>query len=264
MARNIKNIFNLIDCANNEISIEQQFLNDLEYSIKKDDEQNEYIPSKTYKPSSLKCIRNAYFQIIGETPNKSNTTASLVGICESGTDRHLRIQRAITNMRINNIDCEYINVADFIYQRNLTDDIEIIEQKEMETKLYNKKLNMSFLCDGIVKYKSKYFILEIKTESSYKFNNRKSVAEEHYDQATAYSINFGLNDVLFVYECRDVCLKKAFILHITDEMKQDLLNRIDNCNNCIKEGKPPAKSINIDKKVCQYCNYQTICQKYLY
>ena len=83
MRSSLKSVARLIDIANEQVSIEQQFLQDLEYSIEKTENNNDYTPSKTYKPSSLKCIRSAYFQIIGEIPDKSNTTALLAGICES-------------------------------------------------------------------------------------------------------------------------------------------------------------------------------------
>ena len=47
--------------------------------------------------------------------------------------------------------------------------LEIVGQSGMECKLYHKKLNMSFMCDGIIKYKSKYFIFEFKTETANKW-----------------------------------------------------------------------------------------------
>jgi len=83
MRNSLKSVARLIDIANEKVDVSTQFLQDLEYSIEKTENNNDYIPSKTYKPSSLKCIRSAYFQIIGEIPDKSNTTASLAGICES-------------------------------------------------------------------------------------------------------------------------------------------------------------------------------------
>ena len=43
----------------------------------------------------------------------------------------------------------------------------------METKLYHKKLNMSFMTDGIIRYKGKYFIFEFKKETSDKFYKEK-------------------------------------------------------------------------------------------
>ena len=127
---------------------------------------------------------------------KGKASYQLEGIYESGTDRHIRIQQAIENMKnVLNIDVEYIDVAEFVKQRNLTN-LEIREKSGMETKLYHKKLNMSFMTDGIIRYKGKYFIFEFKTETSDKFYQRKGVDKKLYNQATAYSIAFKLDKVL--------------------------------------------------------------------
>ena len=59
------NIINMVDAANEELPVEQQFLNDLRASIEKQDEKNARKPSQSYKPSSMHCIRNMYFQVTG-------------------------------------------------------------------------------------------------------------------------------------------------------------------------------------------------------
>lgn len=267
MARNsLKNIFNLIDTAKAELPPEQSFLNDLKRSIELTDEKNARPGSKTYKPSGMNCIRQSYYVITGAETDEANSSSALIGICESGTDRHERIQQAVLNMRNNDVECEYINVADFVRNRGLTEYLDIVkepdfENGEFETKLYHKTLNMSFLCDGIIKYHNHYYILEIKTESSSKFFQRKDVDPFHYHQAIAYSIAFGINEVLFIYECRDNCDKKAFMYHVTDDMKQELLSYIEECDSYIKKLKVPPKPEDVAKKTCNYCQYKGRCNK---
>lgn len=267
MARNsLKNIFNLIDAEKADLSVEQSFLNDLNRSIELTDEKNARPGSKTYKPSGMNCIRQSYYVITGADADEHNSSSNIIGICESGTDRHERIQQAVIDMWSNCIDCEYIDVADFVETRGLTEYLDIVKRpdfakKEYETKLYHKSLNMSFLCDGIIKYRGHYYILEIKTEASFKFNERKGVDPSHYHQAIAYSIAFGIDDVLFVYECRDNCSKKAFMYHVTDEMKQDLLGYIEECDSYIKKLKVPPIPSDVAKKTCSYCSYKGRCNK---
>lgn len=259
MARNsMKNVFRLIDMANEELPIEKQFLNDLIASIEKSVETRK--PSQTYKPSGMNCERQMVYQVLGVEPGNSSASYQSQGICESGTDRHIRIQQAIEQMQsVIGVDCEYIDVAEFVKQRNLPD-LEVVSKNGMETKLYNTRLNMSFLCDGIVKYKSKYFIFEFKTETADKFYRRTDVDESHYNQATAYSINFGLDNVLFVYENRNTLDKKAYIRHITDEMKQELIGKIEYCDSYVKQLKAPPKPQNVAKKTCSYCAYRKKCE----
>lgn len=268
MARSqaLTNIFNLIDAANEELPIERQFLNDLLASIQKQDEKNARKPSNTYKPSSLNCIRNMYFQVTGAEMQSDRASAELVGICESGTDRHERIQNAVNMMKDTGIDCEYIDVGVYVVlQQNhgQLQDLDVVAQQGNETKLYNKKYNMSFLCDGIIKYKGFYYILEIKTESSNKFWNRKEINPDHILQGTAYALNFGINQVIFLYENRDTCNKKVFMLKVTDKMKQDLVGKMTLCDDYVKQLKVPPKPEDANERHCGLCNYQEMCKRYV-
>lgn len=261
MARDsLKNICRLIDAANTKVSPEQAFLADLKRSIEKSADKEARKPSQTYKPSSMNCIRNMYYQVIGAEQDPSQSAYCSVGICNSGTDIHIRIQKAVEDMKNNGIDCEYIDVTDYVKSRNL-DYLEIVEKSGMETKLYYKDLNMSFLSDGIIRYKNHYYILEIKTESSFKWNTRDNVDPTHYKQGTAYSIAFKLPEVLFLYVNRDVLDMKAYMFVPTDEMKQDLVGMITECDGYVSRMICPPKPENVPKKTCSYCGYKTLCGK---
>ena len=190
MARNsLKGICKLIDQANEKLSPEQSFLADLKRSIEMSADEERKKPSQTYKPSSMKCIRNMYYQRAGAEPDVELSSYCSVGICNSGSDIHIRIQTYVKNMKKYGIDCEYIDVADFVKSRNL-DYLEIVEKSGMETKLYHKTLNMSFMCDGIIRYMGQYYVLEIKTEASFKWTGRTTTDPAHYKQGTAYSVAF--------------------------------------------------------------------------
>ena len=261
MARqSFKNICRLIDCAKEEVAPEQSFLGDLKRSIEITNSKNSRAPSKTYKPSSMTCIRNMWYQVTGHPQDEGYTPYTLVGICNSGTDIHERTQKYVDDMKNNGFDCEYINVADYVRQRNL-DYLEIVDQKGMETKLYHKTLNISFLCDGIIKYKNKYYILELKTESSYKWQGRKGVDPKHYAQGTAYSVAFKIDQVIFVYINRDILDMKSFIFEPTQEMKDEMINKILECDNYVKENKLPPIPENVPKSSCEYCSFRNSCRQ---
>lgn len=261
MARSsLKNVMRLIDAAKAELPPEQDFLNDLKRSIEITADKDTRLPSRTYKPSGMNCIRASYYQITGAQPDQSSSSFSLVGICNSGTDIHVRVQTAVEQMKDNGMDCEYVDVAEYVKSRNL-DYLDIVSQNGMETKLYHKTLNMSFMCDGIIKYKNHYYILELKTENSYKFMNRNDVDPSHYNQAIAYSTAFGIDDVLFVYISRDVLDMRAFMYHVTDDMKQNLIGYIDECDGYVKRLIAPPIPDDVSKKACAYCMYKTQCRK---
>ena len=263
MARKLKNISRLIDIANEKLSVEESFLSDLKRSIELTAKKCSRKPSQTYKPSSMNCMRAMYYQVIGaDTVDEPNYTN--VGICNAGSDIHERIQQAVIDMKDNGMDCEYINVADFVRSRNL-EDIEIVQEPDFEkgqyeTKLYNKKYNMSFLCDGIIKYKGIYYILELKTEASFKWQTRAGVDPKHYNQGIAYSINLGIDNVIFVYINRDILDMKAFMFNVTQDMRDELLQKIIECQGYVERHIAPPKP-DMGKYGCKYCGYKNVCDK---
>lgn len=261
MARqSLKNIFKLIESAKEELPVNEIFLSDLKRSIELDDAKTARKPSCTYKPSSMNCIRNMYYQRIGADGATGGSSYQIIGICNTGTDTHVRIQTAVAQMKNNGIDCEYIDVAKFVRERKL-DYLEIVSQQGMETKLFHKSLQMSFLCDGIIRYKGHYYILELKTESSFKWQARKDVDESHYNQGTAYSIAFDLPEVIFVYINRDTLDMKSYLFVPTDDMKAQLIGNIDLCEQFVNKKQAPPKPDPLPKKACQYCAYVELCRK---
>lgn len=259
MARSsLKNVMKLIDEANIQASPEKSFLQDLQRSIEMDEVKNKRPPSKTYKPSGMNCMRASYYTITGVQAKEDEMGYSIIGICSSGSETHERIQKAVAGMKDNNMDCEYVDVASYVKSREL-DDIEIVSKQGMETKLYHKIMNMSFLCDGIIKYKNHYYILELKTETTNKFWNRNGVDPGHYMQAKAYCTALHLDEVIFVYICRDNSQMKSFLYTVTDEMKEEVLQYIYDCNEYIKNGIVPPQLD--DKRKCRYCGYKEQCGK---
>lgn len=255
----------LIEDAKKVLPPEQDFLTDLKRSIELTAEKNRRKGSLSYKPSSMNCIRQMYYIVTGTEPQNSGESYAGVGICNSGTDIHQRIQQAVLDMKDNGIDCEYVNVADYVRRREL-DYLEIKKEPDFanhdyETKLYHKKLNMSFLCDGIIRYKGVYYILELKTENTNKFWSREGVDFGHYNQGTAYSMSLQIPNVLFVYINRDVLEMKSFMFTPTDEMKQDLVGKITDCDSYVSRQIAPPKPVDVAKKTCEYCGYRNQCRK---
>ena len=265
MARtSLKNICRLIQETTVQQPVEQSFLSDLKRSIELTDKANSRMPSQTYKPSSMHCIRNMYYQRTGAEQDAGETPYTLISICNSGSDIHQRIQQSVLDMATNGMDCEYVNVAEYVRNRNLTY-LTIVKEpdfvgKYYETKLFHKSFNMSFLCDGIIRYKGKHYILELKTEGINKWINRKGVDPKHYMQATAYSLAFGIPDVVFVYINRDMLDMKAFMYTPTDEMKEELTKKIAMCEECVRANMIPDKPSDVPKTICEYCNYKGLCR----
>jgi len=261
MSRNsLKNVSRLIELANKDVPVNESFLEDYKRSVEITANKYNGIPSQNFKPSSLNCKRGCYYQIIGVKPDEGTASFNMVGICDSGTDIHVRTQTAIMQMKENGIDCEWVDVAEYIKEKGL-DYLIVREQKGTETKLYDTRYGtyISFMCDGIIKYKGKYYIIEIKTESSNKWYGRDGVDPKHYHQAISYSNSFGIDDVLFIYRERDLLNTKVFLYHVTRQMKEELVSFITDVQGYVERQIVPPKE-DMPASTCRYCAYSNQCK----
>lgn len=238
----------------------EEFLRDLIYTIEWQDPNDTSKPSATYKPSSMDCIRNMYYQRVAAEPDRGNTGMDYqgTGICESGSDRHERLQKWISQMKNRGIDCEYYDVKTYLDLMGITD-VVVRSRQGMETKCFLPKYNLSFMTDGILRYKGAWYILEIKTEIAGKWYRREAVEPGHVRQATCYSLAFHIDNVIFLYENRDMLCLKSYLVHVTPEMIQDLVvSRIEECEGYVQRGITPPRP---QDSACRYCTYQERCHK---
>lgn len=134
------------------------------------------------------------------------------------------------------------------------------------------KFVLNGMCDGILNYTSdnSKVLFEFKTKSTtigtvgtYKL---KGVQEEHRIQAVAYSILFGVDEVVFMYEsvAKDGWTKGAeakvdfrtFYIKITEEDRKELLDRLSRIAEQYYAKEIPAKEDN-----CFFCQYKTACER---
>lgn len=136
-----------------------------------------------------------------------------------------------------------------------------------------QKFVINGMMDGILKYvpENKRIGFEFKTKSTtigqvghYKM---KDIQEAHKMQAVAYSLLFGLDEFVFMYEslAKDGWTKGAeakpdirtFYIHVTEEMRQELLDKFAYVSMCIEQGIEPAEEL--DK--CFFCGFKYICHE---
>ena len=51
---------------------------------------------------------------------------------------------------------------------------------------------------------------------------------------------------------------KAYMFHVTDDMKQNLIGKITDCDGYVQRMITPPKP-DIDRRNCSYCMYKEIC-----
>ena len=256
MAR-LRNLAQMVQNAQKN-SVADSFVNDLIYTVEQYN-KTDYTPSQSFKPSGISgCERSLYYELKGIKPDKESNGYELAGICESGTDRHDTIQQYVMGMEKYGIDCKWLDVAQYLHDTNIKDPV-VVKQVGNETKLHSNKYNMNFMCDGLIEYKGEKYILEIKTESTHKFNMHNEPWPGHIQQATCYSMTLGIDKVIFLYENRDCCTKKAFLVTVTQSMIQRIEDIINRVNKAVDTNVIPPRCE--DCKKCNYCKYKTQCKK---
>lgn len=255
----------MIEHSRDKLSINEMFLKDVQSVIEKSDSmKHSGKPSRTYKPSSCVCLRMMYFMVTGADLDPGRTDYQSIGMADTGTRRHVAIQEALMQLSELGYDWEYIDVEEYIKDKQLNgkcSDIIIVGKSGPETKLRNTKLNMNFMCDGIMRQKStgRYILFEFKNQISFKANNKEDVDTEHKPQAALYCLNLDLEDVFFLYENRDNCELHCFLLHISDEDKNAQLAKLQECDTYVENLIPPPR--HKDLKPCRWCSYKVMCKR---
>lgn len=214
--------------------------------------------SKHYKPSQLNCLRMMYFYKSGAKKDENQSRgASDIGILESGSDRHNRIQNWLQKLNLGKSGWKFWDVAQYV-KKFRPAGVEVKGKFGNETKCYNALYDLSFMCDGILEWNGKFYVLEIKTENSFKAFKRRGADDKHILQGTCYSISFGIDSVIYLYECRDDCKRKAYEVKIDRAKKEKLVAQIENCEHYLKIGKVPQGCK--EPTLCKWCDYQTACR----
>ena len=263
-----RRLLKVIDQAVMKQPLNKAFLTDLMSAIEQNDMRGSRKPSPYYKPSSFVCLRQMYFMRIGEKPDESRTEYTLIGMANTGTGRHDDIQSVLLKMESMGYDWRYVDVAEYIKRQQSIGkctSIEIRGTRGAETKLFDKALQLSFMCDGIIQRIStgEFYLFEFKNQISFKFSNisnNQKMDPAHIDQVSCYCTSLELDRAFVVYESRDACqLECPEIFEVTKEMKEKVVSKIMECEGYIERLVPPP--MHHDTKPCRWCSYQTSCRR---
>lgn len=275
MSNTRRKLGKLVTASVKKQPLNKAFLTDVMSAIEVLDRKGRRMPSRTYKPSSMVCMRQMYYMVTGEKPDESRTDYASVGMADTGTRRHVAIQEAVTAMAELGYDWKYLDVEEYLREKWAMGrclDVQVVGKRGVETALRHKTLNISFMCDGIVRYlpSGEDFLFEFKNQISFKYGHddkepgavsKSHVDAAHEDQVCTYCMALDLDRALVLYENRDNCnLECPEVFEVTDEMKQARVDKILECDSYVERQVPPP--MHHDKKPCRWCQYQTACKKH--
>lgn len=265
----------LVTASAKKQPLNKAFLTDVMSAIEVLDSKGRRMSSKSYKPSSMVCMRQMYYMVTGEKPDDSRTDYASIGMADTGTRRHVAIQEAISAMAELGYEWRYLDVEEYVRQKQSVGkclDIQIQGKRGVETKLFHKTLNISFMCDGIVRHipSQEDFLFEFKNQISFKYGHddkepgavsKSHIDTQHEDQVCTYCMALDLDRALVLYENRDNCnLECPEVFEVTAEMKQARVDKILECDSYVERQIPPP--MHEDTKPCRWCSYKTACKKH--
>jgi len=240
------------------VSFEDKFLKLYNEAVMREAERTaQPVPTEYFRPSSMGgCKRMLYFMRTQAEQDKEERSVQLEEICNSGTDRHLRIQKLLEDIP----ELKLYDLEQVVKEANLKGiNTEFMgwNTDHTEARCKNEDLSLFFQPDGVGRFMNKEIVIEIKTESTYQFNMRYEPKPEHLIQATCYAMGLGMDYILFFYEDRNFLAHKPYLVKVTDEMRQEVIDKINSVNASIKAGIPPEK----EEDKCTYCSYKETCKR---
>lgn len=240
------------------VSFEDKFLKLYNEAVMREAERTaQPVPKEYFRPSSMGgCKRMLYFMRTQAEQDKEDRSVQLEEICNSGTDRHLRIQKLLEDIP----ELELYDLEQVVKEANLKGiNTEFMgwNTDHTEARCKNEDLSLFFQPDGVGRFMNKEIVIEIKTESTYQFNMRYEPKTEHMIQATCYAMGLGMDYILFFYEDRNFLAHKPYLVKVTDEMRQEVIDKINFVNSSIATGTLPEK----EEDKCTYCNYKNKCKR---
>lgn len=200
--------------------------------------EEEDTPSKTFAPSQIRCKRISWFRLRGVAPEKEKVVDRTMSFtAQVGTACHQTIQEILSKK----LGKDWIDVSEYIkwmglpykytcYNRGYETKVEIFEP-----------VPIKFAPDGIIFWKGKYWLLEIKTSDYQSFEKLTDIKPQHLDQVRCYCTLLRLNNALVLYQDRVNGTFKCYEVKITKDDMNQVWSMFSEVQDAVAKNIPPAK-----------------------
>lgn len=215
-------------------------------------------PSERYlAPSGLRCDRKGWFRLRGTVPDKIvDPDTTLDFLADMGTACHRVIQSNLKEI----LKDDWIEVDDYLREFNPTRQF-TSERSGMETLIRTENPPVKFACDGIIRLKGKYYLLEIKTADHSSFRDLTDPKDEHMDQIKAYASLLNISNVLVLYQDRQYGDIKCYERFIDIPEMEEVLSHMKYIQDMAKNNLAPDRLSHNDY-MCSNCEYAKKCREW--
>lgn len=216
-------------------------------------------PSRTFAPSQIRCKRVSWFRLRGVSPEtETNVDRGTNFTAIVGTACHQHIQEILSNR----LGADWIDAEKYLELKRLPYEYSC-SKNGFETQItITEPVPIRFAPDGIIYWKGRYWLLEIKTSEYSSFDRLSEPKPQHIDQVRCYATLLQLDNVLMLYQDRMYGNLKCFEVSVSESDKRNIWDMFTEVRNCVKMNIAPEKPI--DRKYCNpsYCRYYNKCKEW--
>jgi hypothetical protein len=216
-------------------------------------------PSRTFAPSQIRCKRVSWFRLRGVEPEKESVVDRATNFTAMvGTACHRNIQEILSKK----LDSDWVDPEEYLKLKQLPYKYSCIHNDyETQIEIF-EPVPIKFAPDGIIYWKDKYWLLEIKTSEYSSFDKLSNIKPQHLDQVKCYATLLDIHNVLVLYQDRMYGGLKCYEVKITDDDIQEIWNMFNEVIDCVNKNIAPEKPM--DRKYCtpSYCRYCKVCKEW--
>lgn len=218
--------------------------------------------NKTFAPSSFRCPRVSWFRLRGVQPDAiTKPDKTMEFIAELGTACHEIIQKNLKEA----LGDDWLDVSDYLDSNPELKSAHNwdLDKEGYETKIHLEDPPIRFACDGIIRWKGKIYLLEIKTSEFASFDELTAPKSEHIDQIKCYATLLRINNVLVLYQDRQYGSLKCFEMTITPSDNKYILDKFQYVMDMVEANLAPDKLPNGDPWCnSNHCPYYNKCKEW--
>ena len=214
---------------------------------------------QTFAPSQMRCDRISWFRLRGVQPDPAKPDPTLEFSAQVGTACHRIIQERLSKCK----DIEWLSVDEWLRGHSQLIDYSVKrEGYEQQIECF-KPFPIRFACDGLIRFKDKVYLLEIKTSEYSSFQELIEPKPKHMDQIKCYAALLNVTNVLVLYQDRSYGGLKCFEIVISDAEKEESIKKMQNVMDLVEANIAPEKLPKGDPDcTASMCPYYETCKQW--
>ena len=217
---------------------------------------------ETFSGSSFRCDRRSWFRLRGTQPDTLQVPDKTLNFtADIGTACHRIIQSNLINL----LGDDWLSVKDYMHFANLPYKYEVEhDEGDPESQVHIIDPPIRFAVDGLIRWKDKVYLLEIKTSEFASWNDLTEPKPQHIDQIKCYASLLNIHNVLFLYQDRQYGGFKCFEVKVTDYEMQKIKDRFKYVMDMVEKNLAPDPLPKNDPwcSSSAMCPYYKKCQEY--